>query len=441
MKVLIVDDDPAVASYCMAVLVRMGHQTASVRSGREALDALGGGRFDAIVSDIRMPGMDGLELLRSIRSGERPPAVVLMTGFASIGSAVEAMRLGAFDYLLKPFETSQLEATMRRLAGQRARRNPGLSSAGVELDAHGIVGNSAPVREMLRAVERLAGKQEPVLIAGETGAGKELTARAIHASGPRRELPFVTVDCGSIEADGFGSELFGHVAGAFAGAIRDRAGLLSAAGGGTLLLDEVADLPLPLQGRFLRVIESGDFRPLGSDDAKRFDGRVLASTTRDLEAAVAAGAFRAELYFRLCVHTIAVPPLRARKDDIPLLLREFLARHGGEDLEIPPEVLAELATYDWPGNVRELDNCAAGMLGSLKDGRIERDSIPHALRAAFHRGPESGLTPLESAERDAILEALQATAGNVSAAARRLRISKATIYRKMKAHHVLPPRQ
>jgi DNA-binding NtrC family response regulator len=445
MTVLVVDDDAAVAEFCRHVLSQAGHTVLMVKSGREALASLDEHEVDVVLSDVRMPGMDGVDLLRSISSRNGGPDVVLMTGFASISSAVEAIRLGAYDYLVKPFAADQLEATLRRLAELRAVQAEiqvlrfQLDS---ERDSGGMVGGSPAMLAVFKALPRIAGKRQPVLITGETGTGKELVARAIHDQGPDKDRPFVALDCGALSADIAESEIFGHVRGAFTGAVGDRPGLLASAARSTLFLDEVGELSLSLQAKFFRVLQDREFRPLGGDTVRRFEGRVIAATNRDLEAAVGAGSFRPELYFRLCVHPIHVPPLRARKGDIPALIRHFIHKHGGDDvLAITPGAVMELGAYHWPGNVRELENCILSMLANCEGRVLDTNDIPKALRLALCDGRTGNRTPLEAAERAAIAAALEETGGNVAATARRLGIAKATLYRKMGTHALTRPKR
>jgi two-component system NtrC family response regulator len=443
MTVLVADDDASVTEFCRQALSRAGHSVLVVKSGDEALAALDEHEVDVVLSDVRMPGMDGVDLLRSIAPGNGGPDVVLMTGFGTISAAVDAIRLGAYDYLVKPFVADQLEATFQRLAALRAMRAENLLlrfQLDSERDTGGMVGASPGMLAVFEALPRIAGKRQPVLITGETGTGKELVARAIHHRGPDKNRPFVVVDCGALSADIVESEIFGHVSGAFTGAIGDRPGLLASAARGTLFLDEVGELPLPLQAKFFRVLQDRDFRPLGGDMVRRFEGRVIAATNRDLEAAVRAGSFRPELYFRLCVHLVHVPPLRARKSDIPALIRHFLYKHGGDDvLAISPDAVQELAAYQWPGNVRELENCIVGMLAHCEGRVADTGDIPKALRMAMRGGPPSDRTPLEEAERAAIAAALEQAGGNIAETARCLGIAKATLYRKMSTYALTPP--
>jgi DNA-binding NtrC family response regulator len=443
VTVLVVDDDVAVAEFCRQALCEAGHQALIVNSGKDALAALDNYEIDAVLSDVRMPGMDGLELLRHISPGSAGPDVVLMTGYASIPSVIEAIRLGAYDYLVKPLEADPIAVTMQRLAEFRALRTENLVLR-FQLDSErsvgGMIGGSPAMLGMFQALPRIAGRRQPVLITGETGTGKELVARAIHDLGPDKEKPFVAVDCGALSADIIESEIFGHVRGAFTGSIGDRPGLLATAAHGTLFLDEVGELPLALQAKFFRVLQDREYRPMGGDTVCQFEGRVVAATNRDLEAAVRAGTFRAELFFRLCVHTIHVPPLRARKRDIPALVWHFIRKHGEDSvLAISPDALLALTAYYWPGNVRELENCIIGMLANCEGQVLETRDIPQSLRMALRQERPSARSPLEDAERNTIVAALEEYGGNVAETARRLGIAKATLYRRMSAYGLTPP--
>jgi DNA-binding NtrC family response regulator len=443
MTVLVVDDDPAVTELCRQALDKAGHAVLTVKSAKDALAALGEHEIDVVLSDVRMPGMDGVDLLRTISLDNSGQDVVLMTGFASIPSAVEAIRLGAYDYLVKPFESGQLEATLQRLCELRALRAENLALR-FQLDSErgtgGMVGGSPAMLAVFKGISRIAGKRQPVLITGETGTGKELVARAIHDLGPDKDRPFIAVDCGALSAEIFESEMFGHVRGAFTGAVGDRPGLLASAARGTLFLDEVGELPLALQAKFFRVLQEREFRPLGGDTVHKFEGRAIAATSRDLEAAARAGSFRPELYFRLCVHSLRVPPLRVRKGDIPALIRHFIHKHSGDDvLAITPEAVQELVAHSWPGNVRELENCILSMLANCEGRLLEAGDIPRALRLAMRGGRTSEGTPLEDAERTAINAALEEAGWNIAETARRLGIAKATLYRKMTAYSLKPP--
>jgi len=436
--VLVVDDDAAVVEFCRWALSQEGHTVLTAHCAKEALAALDHREVDIVLSDVRMPDTDGMELLRSVPRGDTGPDVVLMTGYASIPAAVEALRLGAYDYIVKPFANDQPMATIRRLAELRLLRTENLVLRFRLSTASGgtaMVGESPAMQGVFSAIARVAPSRQPVLISGETGTGKELVARAIHDHGPESSQPFAAVDCGALSAGMIESELFGHLRGAFTGAIRDRPGLLASAGRGTLLLDEVGELPPDLQARFFRVLQEHEFRPVGADTVRRFEGRVIAATSKDLEAEVKKGSFRPELFFRLSVHQIHVPPLRARKGDIPGLARHFIQKHGGEKvLAISPEAMKQLADHHWPGNVRELESCIIGMIANCEGRVLDSRDFPQAFRAQLQTAHAASRTPLEEAERAAIVEALEAAGGNISQAALRLGIAKATLYRKLNAY-------
>jgi DNA-binding NtrC family response regulator len=382
MTVLVVDDDAVVAEYCREILSEAGHSVLVVTTGKDALAALDGHEIDVVLSDVRMPDMNGVDLLRSISPGNTGPDVVLMTGFASISSAVEAMRLGAYDYLVKPFVPGQFEATIQRLAELRALRTENLVLR-LQLDSArgigGMVGGSPAMLGVFKAVSRIAGKRQPVLITGETGTGKELVARAIHDQGPDKDRPFVAVDCGALSPEIVESEIFGHVRGAFTGAIGDRPGLLASAAHGTFFLDEVGELSLALQAKFFRALQDREFRPLGSDAVRRFEGRVIAATNRDLEAAVKAGSFRPELFFRLCVHPVHVPPAAGADE-----------RHSGADPAFHPKARRGRCTGDRSphgegiGGLPLAWKCArTGKLHSQHAGKLRRARIGYGRHSAL----------------------------------------------------------
>jgi len=356
-----------------------------------------------------------------------------MTGFATVSAAVEALKTGAYDYIEKPFTRERLTSLVDRLIQARAQRTENLL-LGQQLNVgdshHGIVGRSPRMVAVFESILRVADRNQPVLITGETGTGKERVALAIHEQGTRKG-PFVAVDCGALSPNLVGSELFGHVRGAFTGADRDRKGLLETSAGGTLFLDEIGDLPPALQVKFFRVLQDGEFRPLGTDSMRRFEGRVIAATNRDLEQAVKEGAFRAELYFRLNVHAISVPPLRSRRMDIPLLVHHFLEMFADNSpVTISPEASSLLSEYDWPGNVRELQNCIIRMIANRRADRLDVPDIPPLPGLSTS---SSALSALDDAERKVIAKTLLDVGGNVVDAARALGLSRATLYRKMRA--------
>jgi DNA-binding NtrC family response regulator len=365
-SVLLADDEPGILKTLGRALREDGHEVVATSSAAEAERLLSERPFDAFVVDHRMPGKTGLELLRHLAAalGEAErPQVIMMTAHATVDSAIEAMKLGAFDYLQKPFEIEELLVAVRRaLEHQSLRRQHRylLSEREEEFGHYGIVGKSRAIQEALRQLELVARSKSTVLITGETGTGKELAARAIHAKSAQRDMPLIKVNCAAIPEPLIESELFGHVKGAFTGATANRRGRFALADGGTLFLDEIGTLGPAVQSRLLRVLQEREFEPVGSERTTAVDVRVIAATNRDLRAMVAEGRFLEDLYYRLSVIPIALPPLRERPDDIPLLVEHFVRKHAqrtGRAIEgIEPLARERLAAYHWPGNVRELEN-------------------------------------------------------------------------------------
>ncbi len=439
MNILVVDDEAAVAAFCRDVLTESGHSVLLAHSGREALAILEDHEVDLVLSDVRMAGVSGMDLLATIAPSEERPAVILFTGYGTVRSAVEAMRLGAYDYILKPISPEELEATVRRLEETRAlRRENRLLRFRLESaqGMGGMIGSDPAILDVCASILRIAPKRYPVLITGETGTGKELVAHALHAHSGSGDSPFLVADCGALSPSLVESELFGYVRGAFTGAGSPRAGLLASAAGGTLFLDEIGDLPLETQARLFRVIQEREFRPLGSDKARKFEARVIAATNYNLESAIKSGSFRPELYYRLNVHQIALPPLRARKGDIPALVRHFIQKHGGgREFAIGAEAMKALVEYDWPGNVRELENCILHVLAESEGMTAGRSHLPRAITQTI--GQTAGIeTPLDAAEKSTIAAVMEAHQGNVAEAARKLGISKATVYRKLEIYGI-----
>jgi two-component system NtrC family response regulator len=448
-SVLLVDDERDALDACLQALRRERYVVDAVDDPAAALARLRARAYDAAVVDLKMPGMSGIELLRAMRKIDPDIAVIVVTGYATIESAVEAMREGAADYLPKPFTPDELRLGLRRalerqeLLGENRDLRERLAT---RREAPAMVGDSARLAEVRRLIERVAPTDATVLISGETGTGKELVAREIHARSARAAQPFIAVDCAAIPAELLESELFGHERGAFTGAVRRRRGSFALAHGGTLFLDEIGTMGLDLQAKLLRVLQEREIQPVGSERKVAVDVRVVAATNRNLREAVRSGGFREDLYYRLNVVPIALPPLRERREDIPLLVRHFLARHrdrlNRRIDDVSPEAMRVLQAYAWPGNVRELESAIERAM-TLADGPVlGPDAFRHlveeareAARAAgapgLPRGGPGGLPPLEQVERDYIMEVLQATRWNRREASRILGISTVTLWRKI----------
>ena len=444
--VLVVDDDAGIRESAAMTLEKAGHRVLRAGDAAEALRMLREQKVDVVVSDIYMPGQDGLELLQTISERRDPPRVILMTARGTIETTALAQRIGAFDYLAKPFELSELIA---RVGDAVAKREP--ATAEIEPGPPSrIIGSHRSMVEMYKAIARVAPLAVPVLILGESGSGKELVAQSIHDLGDRVSGPFVALNCGAIPDTLLENELFGSTRGAYTDARQDRRGALSRADGGTLFLDEIGDISAAFQVKLLRFLQDGTVTPLGSDKSHRVNVRLIAATHRDLKAFVAEGRFREDLYYRLAGYEIAVPPLRERRSDIPLLVDHFRRRVAAEmhrdSIPGPSQaVLDLLAAHDWPGNVRELEQVIRRTVidsGALTD----EEAVARSLRAIAPRNAppsaqvprdarddeEDDLVPLDEAERRHILAVLRATGGNQTQAAFILGIERKTLARKMK---------
>ncbi len=445
-RVLLVDDDDSLRRVVEYQLADAGFEVRAVDSAERALEALREQPFEVVVTDVLMPGMDGIALLDRIRILHPDTAVVVITAHGDVATAVRAMQLGALDFVEKPFTIERLKVTLRKAieyAGLRDE-NRRLRALVQEHDAfQNFVGSSPALKAALSDLALAASSDATVLLLGESGVGKELAARAIHLNSRRREGPFVVVNCGAIPETLIESELFGHTRGAFTGAAGERKGRFELASGGTILLDEVAELPLQLQPKLLRVLQEGEVDKVGAERPVRVDVRVVAATHRDLLSRVREGSFREDLYYRLDVVPLRLPPLRERVEDIPLLAEHFLVkharRHGRPVPQIHPDVFEALERYDWPGNVRELENLMERLVVLSRTDRIGLEDIPETFRREAPRFggvrmelPAQGIV-LEEVERSLIEEALRRSRGNQSAAARFLGISRQTlIYRMQK---------
>jgi len=383
--ILLVDDDPAALSMLDRWLSDDGYKVVTAMDGREALDAFRDSDPDLVISDLIMPGMNGMELLEQLHSESPDVQVILLTSYGSIPSAVEAVRAGAFDYLSKPVLIDELRlAAERALAHRALQKEVKLLRDSVQdrFSFEGIVGGSREMKRLISLARRVAQRDVTVLLQAESGNGKELFARAIHNASARRAMPFVPVDCGALSGNLLESEFFGHVKGGFSGALRTRKGLFEEAGGGSLFLDEICNLELSLQTKLLRALQEREIRPVGSNTSKKIDVRIIAASNFDLEAAVASGQFRSDLFYRLAVITLSIPPLRKRIDDVPALCEYFLDRisDGGEPKRIDSSTIGALMEYSWPGNVRELENAIERAILISQGSEIRLEHFPDTIR-------------------------------------------------------------
>jgi two-component system response regulator AtoC len=445
-QVLVIDDEAAMRHMLRLVLERDGYAVSEAASGREGLDRMQAGTFDFVLCDIRMPELDGLGFLKEKVRRELGGTVVMMSAYGTIDTAVECMKLGAYDYISKPFRPDEILLAVRKaeerlqLHQENVQLRSELHRSGRPQGVAAIVHRSAVMTALLETVCKAAATTVPVLITGETGTGKELIARALHVESPRRERPFLAVNCSAIPAGLLESELFGHARGAFTGADRARTGLFGAADGGTLLLDEIGDLPLELQPKLLRVLQEGEVRRVGDNQAQPVDVRVVAATARDLRQAVAQGHFREDLFYRLAVVTVELPPLRRRPEDIALLVASYLprlsARLGRPVPQLSAEALQRLETHAWPGNVRELVNVLEKTLVLCREETIAADDILLGVSPALTGGPVdlSLKKAVAELERDFICRALAVTCGNRTQAARLLEISLRNLLYKIKEY-------
>jgi two-component system, NtrC family, response regulator AtoC len=446
---LVVDDQQSIRKLCVTIGASLGFICDEAESAEAALAFIESNSPDIILVDQKMAQMSGLEFLAQVKKLLPRTEVAMMTGYGSIENAVQAMKLGAYDYITKPFRIEELKITLQRMAEKvkLVAENQFLRErVNTEMELHGIVGSSAKIQDVLRLVARLKDTRTPVLITGESGTGKELVARAIHFRGTFAKRPFVAVDCGALVPTLIESELFGYEKGAFTGAMRSKEGLFQAANGGTIFLDEIGELPLDMQAKLLRVLQEKEVRPVGSNHKTKVDVRVVAATNRDLESSYKAGTFRKDLYFRLNVVTVHLPSLRDRRTDIPMLVHWFLDRYAsGEQIEITQAAMKCLLEYEWPGNVRELENCIERAVALGNHERIDVEDLPPGLQAAalpqtegveLAAGGSYTSTDLEDIERVTIQRVFDQVHGDKELAGRMLGISRATLYRKIKRYNI-----
>src|SRR6266850_5139513 len=458
VRFLIVDDEQSIRRLCMTIGASLGFACAEADSAEAALAYIETQAPDLVVSDLMLPNMSGVELLRQIKSLLPRTEVAIMTGHGSIESAVQAMKLGAYDYVTKPFRVEELKLVLQRMTEKvrLIQENQFLREhVSTEMQLNAMVGSSSKIQDVLRLVARLKDTRTPVLITGESGTGKELVARAMHFRGPYAKRAFVAVDCGALVPTLIESELFGYERGAFTGAIRANKGLFQAADGGTIFLDEIGELPMEMQAKLLRVLQEKEVRRVGSNERVKVDVRVIAASNRDLEAAYRGGSFRKDLYFRLNVITVHLPALRERKTDIPALVGWFLDKFApGGNLHVSNAAMKYLLQYDWPGNVRELENCIERAVTLRNSDLIDIHDLPPILRGEglpkiLKEMTEQGLRPplpsmtesittdLDDLERATITRVFEQVKGDKSLAGKMLGISRATLYRKLRRYNLL----
>lgn len=440
----VVDDDAAIRFTLEQLLGKRGHEVVSFDDARAALERIA--EADLLLTDMAMPEMDGLELIAAVKREHPRLPVILITAFGSERVAVNAIKAGAYDYVAKPFDTDDLLQRVGRALETVSLKRENAKLMAERATGRRFVADSPAMRRLLDAIDRFAGRDVTVLLRGETGTGKEMVASLIHAGSTRRDQPLVRFNCAALPDELADAELFGHTKGAFTGAGEARAGYLEKADGGTLVLDEVGELPLGIQAKLLRAVQQGEVQRVGSSDVGRVDVRIVASTNRDLLAEVQAGRFREDLYYRLAVVDLVVPPLRERREDIAPLARafarEYAERFGLDRDELPPTLVTQLERHDWPGNVRELENTIA-RLAALSRSSFEDADASLVLGGSASSAPappaEAGLRAEVAAfERQVLARALDAADGNMSEAARRLKIGRATLFDKLQKYDLDP---
>ena len=443
-RILVVDDDESLRWVTQAQLQQSGYEATAAASGREALDRMREDPPDLVITDLMMPGMSGLELLKRIRAEYPEVIVIMVTAFGAVDTAVEAMKAGAYDYLTKPVNVDELRLTVDRGLEHLGLREE-IRNLRVSLDRkygfESILGRSKPLLAVLDMASRAAQATSTVLIHGETGTGKELVAKAVHCNSRRKDKPFVTINCGAIPKDLLESELFGHRKGSFTGAFENKRGRVELADGGTLFLDEIGELPLELQVKVLRLIQQGEIEKLGTTHAATVDVRIIAATHRNLPAMVEDGTFRQDLYYRLAVIPLELPALRERADDIAELAQHFFLeakeKQGRSSLVLPASLLPYFSAYGWPGNVRELENAIERVVVLSRGDEITLDDLPDFLRRERQAAeelhfdlPPQGIS-LEAVEKELIVRALEKFHWNQTRAAQYLDISRKTLIYRM----------
>lgn len=452
-KILVIDDDASLRRVVEYNLQEAGYRVQSAAGGEEGLQQFAEETPDLVITDMKMPGMDGMQLLKLIKERSPETLVIMITAFGTVDVAVEAMKAGAYDYITKPFNRDELRLTVAKalkfscLTAENRRLKDELAD---KADYRTIVGTSKVMARVFEVVRKVADTEASVLITGESGTGKELVARSIHNHSSRRDAPFIAINCAAIPRDLLESELFGHVRGAFTGAIKDKTGRFQLADGGTLFLDEVGELPLELQPKLLRALQEKEVEPVGGVKPYKLDVRVVAATNLDMENALADATFREDLYYRLAVIPIHLPPLRERSEDIALLLHYFCGKHGAERVSFENGAMTALSSYRWPGNVRELENLVERLLIMRGGDTITVEDLPDKIRngGMVHGAvPSSGSVvnlpnegySLEQLEREVVASALERKAWNQTAAAKFLRIPRHTLIYRMEKYGIVSP--
>jgi DNA-binding NtrC family response regulator len=444
LNLLIVDDDEHIREVCRSVASDTGMNVQDVSTAEEALELLEMSSVDLLLTDLRLPGTNGLELLKKVTVTHPDVAVIMLTQYGTIDSAVQATRMGAADYVTKPFRVEELRARLEqvahavdlkrenRLLRAQLKTRPGFGN---------LIGMSPRMERVYKMIEKVSQREHPVLILGESGTGKELVARSIHYMGARKNRPFVPVECSALVPTLVESELFGYTRGAFTGALQAKQGLMESANSGTLFLDEIGEMSLEMQAKLLRSLQQKEIKPVGSTERRPINVRIVAATNRELEQATKNGTFRQDLYFRLNVVQIKLPALRERKSDIPLLVASFLEKFSSSSdapREMGEEAMRRLMAYDWPGNVRELENCIERAVALGSGSYVHVHDLPTNLQySSSDRAPtKEEMLPLDELERRAILSMLNQTGGDKQKAARALGIGKTTLYRKLKQYQI-----
>lgn len=452
-KILVIDDDTSLRRVLEYNLQEAGYQVVSAEDGEKGVRLFTEEAPALVITDMKMPGMDGMQVLKAVKERSPETLVIMITAFGTVDIAVEAMKAGAYDYITKPFNRDELRLTVAKalqFSGVTAENRRLKNELADKADYRTIVGSSKAMERVFEIVRKVADTDASVLITGESGTGKELVARSLHHHSSRRNAPFIAVNCSAIPRDLLESELFGHVKGAFTGAIKDKAGKFQLADGGTLFLDEVGELPLELQPKLLRTLQERIVEPVGATRSYKLDVRVVAATNLDMEKALAESQFREDLYYRLAVIPIHLPTLRERQDDIALLVRYFCGKHGADAVRFDSGAMEVLRSYRWPGNVRELENLVERLL-IMRDGdTVTRENLPDKMFSSGAAAcapsqsvrvvnlPDEGY-PLEQLEREVVVEALERTAWNQTAAAKFLHVPRHTLIYRMEKYGIIPP--